>query len=170
MDKIRKRETIVGQITDILDSGVFGPFNLIDRMRWVIGVIRKCNVGHRFKMVIPGKYVGQGQGMTLHQVTQLLQDRGILTYGYTHSANYFYFSVSTKQAEWAEYILLRAGIGDQLENPTFRHDKNVQWAGRHAGVPPAWKDRRKSPSPKPSSKSAPPKREGDLIDRLMEWI
>lgn len=48
--------------------------------------------------------------------------------------------INHKQAAWAEYILLRAGV--RLEGPLI-DGRNRQWAERHAGAPRAWRDQRR---------------------------
>lgn len=128
-------------IFDYLDEYVFGPLNLIDRLGFIRLWLTKRNGGHRFKLVRPGVFTGEGNPKNFYACIDLLRDRGVDTFAYTHSADYFYFSVSKGQARWAEYILLRSGIGEQLENPTDWRSENTRGATASIGkgAPPAWK-------------------------------
>jgi len=84
----------------------------------------------RFALRRSGRY-------SLHEVEALLKRYGIPIFGRTHDAKALYFHVKKRQARWAEYILLHAGV--ELLNPPLdpRHDEYV---ARHAPgyMPTPW--------------------------------
>lgn len=76
------------------------------------------------------------------EVEALLKRYKVAVFGRRITDRYALFSVPRKQAEWAEYIMLRDGIDHEgpLLNP-----RNVEWAARHmpGQAPPPWADRRR---------------------------
>jgi hypothetical protein len=60
------------------------------------------------------------------------------------------FSVYTRQAAWAEYVLMRAGIVF-AESHKIIAPQNARQAGAHAGAVPAWRVR---PPPEKASRLA----------------
>lgn len=79
---------------------------------------------------------------SLNEVEALLWKYGIPIFGRTHDARCMYFHVKQRQARWAEYLMLQAGIG--LESPAFDR-RNAAYPASHE---PGW-------MPKPWSESTP---------------
>lgn len=123
-------------IMDLLDDWVFGPLNLIDRLEGLFKAALYGDMGYR--MTIPR--VDKGGKHSLPNVQRTLKKYGVATYGCTHDANNMYFSVKKRQARWAEYILLHAGV--ELTSPTFDR-RNPAYVARHEPgyMPTPWSDR-----------------------------
>lgn len=111
---------------DLLDAA-----NLIDRIHGLL-LTAKHGGSHAFR-IDRSKWTGA-------EVERLLKRYKIPVFGRRVTTNHAIFLVSHKQAAWAEYVMLRAGIvpDGPLVNP-----KNAGWAARHAPgqPPPAWADR-----------------------------
>ncbi len=84
---------------------------------------------------VPRDFGGSGS-----DVERLLRHYGIAVWGQRVTGSYYVFNVKERQANWAEYLLRRAGI--PLENRSF-DARNLERAGRHSpgSLPPAWADR-----------------------------
>lgn len=80
---------------------------------------------------------------SLNEVEALLKRYGIPIFGRTHDAHCLYFHVKKRQARWAEYILLHAGV--ELVNPVF-DPRNPGYVTRHAPgfMPTPWRETKKS--------------------------
>lgn len=123
-------------IWDILDDFVFGPLNLINRFE---GLVKSAIYGDTgYRMSIPS--VDKGGKHTLSWTRSVLKKYGVATYGCTHDANNMYFSVKKRQARWAEYILLHAGV--ELTSPTF-DVRNPEYVAQHEPgyMPRPWSER-----------------------------
>lgn len=131
-------------IMDFLDDFIFGPLNWINRFEGLLSAARYQDTGHRFKIYrirkIPPKT--RCKPHSLNDVRELLGKYKIPCYGLTHDATYMYFSVKKRQARWAEYVMLRAGIGEQLCQRT-KETRNEGWAAQYQAPPPAWRDKRR---------------------------
>jgi hypothetical protein len=118
-------------IMDLLDDFVFGPFNLIDRAEGLLSGIRYGDLGHQFAIPRADK----GGPFTLAEIEDLLARYGVAVYGRTHDANRMYFHVKKRQARWAEYLMLHAGV--ELCNATV-DERNPGYAASHK---PGWMPR-----------------------------
>ena len=115
---------------DILDNVVYGPLDYIDRIEWLFKAILYRDAGRRLAILRPDK----GGKHSLAHVEELLGRYKVATYGRTFDARHHYFRVKKRQASWAEYILLRAGV--ELVGPMV-DPANAAWAKRHpTGKPP----------------------------------
>ena len=112
---------------DLLDA-----FNLIDRVEGLIMGLFYRDMGRTVRVL-------HSEEATGNEYEALLKRYHVVVYGRRATSKYLIFQVKTKQAKWAEYLLLRAGAPVVT---TFDH-RNVKWAGRHAPgkLPPAWQDR-----------------------------
>ncbi len=133
---------------DFLDDFVLGPCNLIDRLEGLLRGIGYGDLGHQFAIPRADK-----EGVfTLNEVDTLLNHYGIPIYGRTHDADHMYFRVKKRQARWAEYLLLHAGV--DLHSPTV-DGRNPGYAAAHPPdwMPTAWADRpeRQTTTKKPES-------------------
>lgn len=131
-------------------------FNIIDRLDgllgWLLSAIphRRTTKGHP-----TGPYVVEAGMHELHiqatgaesasgrQAEAALRHYGIHVWGRRITDDAIIMSVRTRQANWAEHVLLRAGISFA---PAHRfHDPRANaWSARHAGPVPAWADRNKA--------------------------
>lgn len=114
---------------DLLDS-----FNWIDRLEGLVMALRYGDLGQTVK-------VDHTPGQTGSDLEAMLKRYGIVVYGRRVTSKHLIFRVKSKQARWAEYLLLRARapVSTQFDG------RNAGWAGRHipGSLPPAWQDRPK---------------------------
>jgi len=111
-----------------------GAMDWIDRLEGVITRLRWRDPGHGIAMTRADK----GGTLSGVETEETLRRYGVRVCGRGFDSRRLYFMVKRRQARWAEYLLLRAGV--PLENPL--HDPRVAaQAARHAGLPPAWADR-----------------------------
>ncbi len=122
-------------VMDFLDDFVLGPLNYFDRLEWLLRGAAYGDFGVKFAIPRADK---DGE-YTLVEVEQLLGKYGIAVYGRTHDSCNMYFHVKKRQARWAEYILLHAGV--ELRNPTFDR-RNPGYVAQHepGWMPTAWAD------------------------------
>jgi hypothetical protein len=85
-------------------------------------------------------HIARNQGWTGGDAERLLKRYAIPIWGRRVTGQHFIFSVPRRQANWAEYLILRRGmtLDGQLYNPD-----NVRYAQKYApgDQPPAWVDR-----------------------------
>lgn len=136
-------------LMDILDDFVLGPLNLIDRFQGLTKGIIYRDLGYRF--AIPR--IDKGGRFTLNEIEDLLKRYGVDVYGRTHDSQNMYFLVKRRQARWAEYLMLHAGV--ELRNPIF-DQRNAGYAASHAT---GW-------MPKPWAESSSPNMELSDIDTI----
>lgn len=120
---------------DVLDDFVFGPLNLIDRLEGVLSGLRYGDLGHQF--AIPR--VDKDGAHSLNECEAMLKRYGIAVYGRTHDAKRMYFHVKKRQAAWAEYVLLSAGV--TFASPPV-DGRNFETAGKRTTMPTPWLERR----------------------------
>ncbi len=145
-------------MSGIIDD-ILGNLNYVDRIEGLIMSLRHGDYNEARKHGLPGVAaevvsslvmanthsfaMSRSGNHTLNEVEALLARYGIPIFGRTHDARCMYFHVKKRQARWAEYLLLQAGV--QLESPTF-DSRNAAYPARHA---PGW-------MPKPWGENAPP--------------
>jgi hypothetical protein len=87
--------------------------------------------------------VPRDAGWTGASIEEFLKHYAIKVWGRRITSQYFHFSVKERQANWAEYLLLRRGIpvSRSLFDP-----QNAVYGQQHApgDQPPAWADRKAS--------------------------
>lgn len=122
-------------LMDLFDD-LLGPLNPVDQIEGMVKSIYYKDSGVLFAIPRADK----GGEFSLYDVEDLLNKYGIPIYGRTHDARSMYFRVKKRQATWAEYLLLHAGI--ELCNPTIDR-RNAAYVARHppGWMPPAWADR-----------------------------
>jgi len=142
-------------LLDLFDD-LLGPFNLIDRLEGLLMALRHGNYREAAKGGVLG-YAGEvasslagantfrfallrSGSHSLNEVEALLKGYGVPVFGRTHDATCMYFSVKRRQARWAEYVMLQAGV--ELSNATF-DQRNPGYAGTHdpGWMPVPWSDR-----------------------------
>jgi hypothetical protein len=150
---------------DLLDDFVFGPCNLIDRAEGLLSGIRYGDMGHQFAIPRADK----GGPFTLAEIEELLARYGVVVFGRTHDANHMYFHVKKRQARWAEYLMLHAGV--ELCNPPV-DERNPGYAASHAPgwMPRPWSEAKRERADlekaRPTTQEAPSKGIGGIVDWL----
>lgn len=149
---------------DFLDNFVLGPLNLIDRAEGLVRGLWYRDPGYR--MAIPRS--DKNGRHSLVEVEDVLKRYGVVMYGRTHDSENMHFSVKRRQARWAEYILLHAGV--ELVSPTFDR-RNPGYAAKHTPgwMPTPWSERgQRTPDAKPGA--AVPEPSPPLHQRLLRWL
>ncbi len=142
-------------LMDLFDD-LCGPLNLIDRLEGLLMALRYGDYRHAGKNGVLG-YAGEvASSLTgantfrfallrsgphsLNEVEALLKRYGVPIVGRTHDATCMYFSVKRRQARWAEYVMLQAGV--ELANAAF-DNRNPGYVGTHAPgyMPAPWSER-----------------------------
>lgn len=123
-------------ILDILDDWIMGPLNVLDRLERVVTGVRFRDMG--YQLAIPR--CDKGGEFALSDVSRLLKKYGVAIYGRTHDANHIYFHVKKRQARWAEYLLLHAGV--ELHSPLF-DQRNPGYVASHepGWMPTPWSEK-----------------------------
>ncbi len=169
---------------EVFDS-IAGPLDIGDRVLGLIAAIRHGNyraagqhgpvgIAHEVARSAVGSNiqrftVPRGTNFNFLTVRRLLGKYGIAAFGRTYDAKYFYFSVKKRQARWAEYVMLNAGV--ELANPTFDR-RNPGYVGRHGPgwMPTPWAEKEREPSPVSPAVEAPGAKATSSLDRLSRWI
>lgn len=112
---------------------IIDKFNWIDRGFWLLAALR--NVGHGGLREIRVSRYGELSGV---DCARMLKRRGVSVHGQRVTSDHFIFSVRRQQAAWAEYILMRAHAGMDGQ---MVEQRNVGWAAKHKGLPPAWAEK-----------------------------
>lgn len=89
-----------------LDDYVWGPVNLIDRVERIVTSIRLLDRGHQFAML----RIDRGGDHYLREVSDILRTYGIPIFGRTHNGTFMFFHVTRRQRDWAQFVLLSAGV------------------------------------------------------------
>ena len=125
-------------IMDFLDDWVLGPMNLIDRLTGLLYSAKEKDLGYR--MAIPRCDGDKGGEHTLNECEAILETYGVAIFSRTHDARNMYFKVKKRQAKWAEYLLLHAGV--ELVSQTVDNRNEGYAATKEAGwMPTPWGDR-----------------------------
>ena len=151
-------------IMDLLDDVVFGPLNLVSRAEGLLRGTLYRDVGYR--LAIPR--ADKNGRHTLVEVEDILRRYGVVAFGGTHDSRNMYFLVKRRQARWAEYILLHAGV--ELVSPTFDR-RNPGYAAQHAPgwMPAPWSERgQRTPDAQPAT--AAPELSPTPLQRLLRWL
>ena len=85
-------------------------------------------------------HIPRDGGWTGADVERLLKHYAIPSWGRRVTGKHFILSVPLRQANWAEYLILRRGMS--LDEALFNPD-NIRYAQKYApgDQPPAWMDR-----------------------------
>jgi hypothetical protein len=113
-----------------LYNDIAGNFNYLDGLEGFVRGLFYGDMGYRFVIQRRAK----GGGHSLDDCRAMLKERGVATFWYGFDSQKMYFRVKNRQARFAEYILLRAGV--ELLNPAF-DSRNAAWANqsKHEGKP-----------------------------------
>ena len=126
----------MNDLMDILDDYILGPFNLIDRVEGLLSAIRYRDAGHQFTI----RRMDKGGSHSLNECEAMLRVYGIAVYGRTHDATHMYFHTKRRQADWAEYVLLSAGV-ELVGEPV--NPRNAATAGSRSAMPTPWATNRR---------------------------
>ena len=107
------------------------PPDLNNRSDGLLKVTEYGDAGLRFAIARPDK----GGKQSLDDVARELERYGIAIFRHTQDAENIYFRVKDRQAIWAEYLLLNAGV--ELRNRLI-DPRNAQYAARRT---PGWMQR-----------------------------
>lgn len=113
---------------DLLDDYVFGPLNLVDLIEGIVRLTAYRDSGVRFSIL----RLDRGGKYSRPEVRAILKKYGIASFGISHDSQCLHFLVKRRQAKWAEYLLLHAGV--ELQNPPV-NPNNARYYGQHE---PGW--------------------------------
>jgi hypothetical protein len=116
---------------------IIGPLNIIENAIGFINGMLVGDFGYELKIVRPDK----GGKHSIPEIKTILSGYGVKIYWYGFNGRQITFRVKNRQARWAEYVLLHAGV--ELLNPAFDH-RNAGYAANHA---PGWMPRPWSAGP-----------------------
>lgn len=173
-------------MSGIIDD-ILGNLNYVDRIEGLIMSLRHGDYARARRSGLLGIVIevvssmimantrtfaiSRSGNFTLNEVEAMLRKYGISIFGRTHDARCMYFHVKLRQARWAEYLMLQAGV--ELESPIF-DSRNVQYAGQHAPgwMPRPWIESARSTAtdshpPLPSSEV---KRQRQQASRVDSWL
>ena len=118
-------------IMDAIDDFVLGPLNLLDWLEGMGYALFYRDFG--YELAIPRS--DKGGKFSQNEMRDILRKYGVATYGRRFDSQNMYIRVKKRQARWAEYVLLHAGV--DLLNPAFDH-RNAGYAASHV---PGWMPR-----------------------------
>lgn len=146
-------------IDNLLDA-----FNVIDRVQGVVfglGTFLPHRKTHKGRAVGPWVVDGGTRQISVDRAyttggdaERILQRVNIPVAGRRVTDREAIFTVKARQAQWAEYALLRAGA---VLGPTHRiiDPRNVAWAGKYTTAVPAWASDAQPQPPEEAGRSAP---------------
>ncbi|MCB0126131.1 MAG: hypothetical protein KDE58_27930 [Caldilineaceae bacterium] len=160
-------------IIDFIESFILGPLNYIDRIEGIFKVTLYNDSGHRF--IIPR--IDKGGRFSLDEVEAMLNLYGIAVYWRTYDAKHRYFRVKKRQAVWAEYLMLHAGV--ELQGPLL-NPQNARHLAEHPSgwMPKPWSasqagqecvTHREIPEEISSEAQSDAKRLLHVLKEFMEW-
>lgn len=149
---------------DLFDD-FFGPLNVIDILEGFVRGLAYGDMGYQFSIQRGDK----GGNHSLTEARDILKGYGISTFWFGFDSQTMYFRVKKRQARWAEYVLLHAGV--ELLNPAFDH-RNAGYAASHA---PGWMPRPWSAGPKQTVENATdgavdPEAERNKDKGILAWL
>lgn len=146
-------------LDDFLDK-----FNLISRVQgavWSLGTYLPHRKTHKGRAVGPWLVDGGTRQISVDRAyttggmaERILQRVNIPIAGRRITDREAIFTVKARQAQWAEYALLRGGA---VLGPTHRiiDPRNVAWAGKYTTAVPAWASDAQPHPPEEAERSAP---------------
>lgn len=151
-------------LMDMFDD-IAGPLNLFDFVEGVIRGLAYGDLGYRFVL----RRVDKGGNHRMKDAISILEQYGVDTFWYGFDSQKMYFRVKNRQARWAEYVLLHAGV--ELLNPTFDH-RNPGYVAQHE---PGWMPRPWSAGPKTADEIDSPSDESGQAEiqqskGLLDWL
>ncbi len=129
----------MADLLDLLDA-----FNWIDRAEGALMSLRHAGRSRRARQRgEAGSWtfqISRMGGWSGADIERFLNHYGIIIWGRRVTRQHLVFTVKRRQANWAEYLLLRRGIA--VSTQPF-NSQNVAYGVAHApgDAPPAWADR-----------------------------
>lgn len=155
----------MSSLSDFLDDFVLGPLNLLD---WIEGLV--IGFWYRdfgYELAIPR--ADKGGEFSLNETRDLLANYGVATYGRRFDAQNMYIRVKNRQARWAEYVLLHAGV--ELLNPTVDARNPGYVAGHEPGwMPRPWRAGRAKGAHEGQTRSGRATTETENPKGLLDWL
>jgi hypothetical protein len=145
---------VIDRIEGIVSSFLYADWRNAYRRAGVAGVsgeLARTFVGaNRRKFWVP-----RDAGWSGVDIERFLRKYGVAIWDRGFVGNDYFFCVKERQANWAEYLLLRRGV--PISGPLFNPD-NAAHGERYApgDAPPAWVDRGQRPE--------------DPIDKIAKWL
>jgi hypothetical protein len=104
-------------------------------------------------------WVDRRAGWSGVEIERFLRKYGVVIWDRGFVGDSYFFCVKERQANWAEYLLLRRGI--PITGSIYNQD-NQLYGGQHApgDAPPAWAD---GARPRPELPRS-------FVDRLSDWL
>jgi len=142
-----------------------GNLNLLDVIEGFVRGLAYGDFG--YQMIV--KRVDKGGSHRMSEAIEILKGYGVDSFWFGFDSQNMYFRVKNRQARWAEYVLLHAGV--ELLNPAF-DQRNAGYAASHA---PGWMPRPWSAGPAPKEASAGNKEQTNRIEHaerkgLLAWL
>jgi hypothetical protein len=104
-------------------------------------------------------WVSRSAGWSGIEIERFLRHYGVVIWDRGFVGDNYYFCVKQRQANWAEYLLLRRGI--PITGALYNRE-NATYGAQHApgDAPPAWAD-----GPRPAAELP-----RSFIDRMSDWL
>ena len=160
----------MANVFDVLDD-ILGPLNVIDRMEGLVKRAIYRDTAVKFTILRPRK----GGNHTRDDVRIILEKYGVATFGHTHDGKHINFLVKSRQAAWAEYLLLNAGV--DLQNPAIDPNNSRGLEQKPPGwMPTPWSEQQSSDHPSNASGKIPVENEeqgrsmGSQFDKVLDRI
>lgn len=161
----------MGKFMDFMDDFVFGPINFINRAEGIIKQKAYRDTAVKFSIL----RIDKGGTHTRGEVRAIIKKYEVPAFGTTHDSKCLHFLVKNRQAAWAEYVLLHAGI--ELQNPPV-NPKNYEYVRQHESgwMPTAWEDQKGNVDSANVSKQRPAGVKtqssglNSQLDRIIDWI
>lgn len=128
-------DRIEGVVSGFLNADWRGAYSRGGAAGLVAELGRTATGSNRWRFSVPRDCEWNGA-----EVERFLRHYGVAVWDRGFDANDLHFSVKKRQANWAEYLLLRRGV--PLSGPLF-NAQNAVYGAHHApgDRPPAWEDR-----------------------------
>ncbi len=145
---------VLSRIEGFISSFLYADWKGAARTAGPVGIAgefaRSLTGANRWRFWVP-----RDAGWSGIEIERFLRKYGVVVWDRGFVGGDYYFSVKARQANWAEYLLLRRGIpiSGSLYNPA-----NRAYGEQHApgDAPPAWADRGEQPR--------------DALDKLGDWL
>jgi hypothetical protein len=132
---------VIDRLEGIISSFLNADWKGASRDAGLAGILdelaRTLTASNRWRIVVPRACEWSGA-----EIERYLAHYGIAIWGRGFAGDDIYFSVKERQANWAEYLLLRRGI--PISGPLF-NPQNAVYGQQHApgDAPPAWADHKR---------------------------
>lgn len=142
------------RVEGLISSFVFADWKNAARSHGVAGILNEA-ARTAARVNVWTFRIDRNGAWTGGDAERLLKHYGVRLWGRRVTSKHFILSVEERQANWAEYLLLRRGM--TLDGPLF-NPENQRYAQKYApgDQPPAWADRGREPR--------------TIVDRLGDYL